>query len=200
MYKKRELAIQIALEIILGLLFIIFPTSFQKFIIYVLGALLLAFGVFKIINAQKLNYSDQFLISSGILNIVIALAIILLNNFIVSLIPILFAIALLLKGITKIILNYLNKEINPLWIGHIINGSIMVILGFIIIIYSKSSDIIGYLIGSFILFNALVDGFTIYNIYKYPNSSNINFDHNSKKYNEDNIIDVTFTEKKDDDK
>ena len=200
MYKKRELAIQIALEIILGLLFIIFPTSFQKFIIYVLSALLLAFGVFKIINAQKLNYSDQFLISSGILNIVIALAIILLNNFIVSLIPILFAIALLLKGITKIILNYLNKEINPLWIGHIINGSIMVILGFIIIIYSKSSDIIGYLIGSFILFNALVDGFTIYNIYKYPNSSNINFDHNSKKYNEDNIIDVTFTEKKDDDK
>lgn len=119
---KRNLFIQIIIEIILGLLFLIFPTRFQEFIVYTIGGLIIIYGGIKLYYQYKNHDQNYMVLSGGILNILFGIIIMLLNDLIVSLIPILVALFFILKGITKVSLNYLNRLNNPLWVLNIILG------------------------------------------------------------------------------
>lgn len=191
---KRNLFIQIIIEIILGLLFLIFPTRFQEFIVYTIGGLIIIYGGIKLYYQYKNHDQNYMVLSGGILNILFGIIIMLLNDLIVSLIPILVALFFILKGITKVSLNYLNRLNNPLWVLNIILGSITIILGVSLIILSNASDFVGYFIGGLILLNAIFDILTFFNLKKYATQDDLHSDSKIK----DNVIDATYTEKRDD--
>lgn len=192
--QKRNTLIQLVIELVIGLLFIIFPTQFQNFIVYVIGGLLVALGIYIIIYSYKFSELKQ-IAYSGIFFIVVGAIIMFINNLIVALIPIIIGIYLILKGLVKLYITYIQKGSKFYLINLIISG-LIVISGIILIIFN-GQQIIGHLLGSIIILDALFTLFKLLTI----NKNQINLDnlfnqsnnHNKTGIN-DTIIDVEYEE------
>lgn len=84
-------------EFVLGLLFVLFPTQFQNFIIYVFGAVLILLGLVQILVYLfgKIRSSD--LLVFGILFILIGIPVVILNDFLGKMIPVVVGILLIVQ-------------------------------------------------------------------------------------------------------
>ena len=187
--QKKNLLIQIFIELLFGLLFLIFPTSFQNFIIYVIGSIICLIGIVSLIQTIKMRLSLSYNFSFSILMIIFGILLMIFNNFISSLIPVFISLFILVRGLTKITTNVVYKKINKYWIINIVLGGLMVAFSIALLILD-GQNIIGYLIGSAILLNCLFDIFSLFSIWSLDKTVD-------KLYDTSDVIDVTYEEKED---
>ena len=179
--RKKTLFIEIVVELIVGLSFLIWPTSFQNFIIYVVGGLLIIIGIYNtyIFYKSKSKLDLPLTLGSGV--VLLGIILLLLNNSIVKFIPIIFGIYLIIRGISKVILNFVTKDIK--WIINIIFGIIIILFGIALIIFN-GQEIIGYLLGIFIFTYAILDIISLVFLYKLkdPDETIIEIEEENKNY------------------
>lgn len=177
--RKKSLFIEIVVELIIGLAFLIWPTSFQKFIIYVIGALLIIVGIYNtyIFYKSKSKLDLPLTLGSGI--VLLGIILLILNNHIIKFIPLIFGIYLIIRGISKAILNFVTKESK--WLINCIFGIAIILFGIALIIFN-GEEIIGYLLGIFITIYAIFDIVSLIFLYKI-------------KDNSENIINITKEDK-----
>ncbi|WP_099204714.1 HdeD family acid-resistance protein [Scatolibacter rhodanostii] len=109
---------------IAGAVLVLFPYSALKWLMVVLGILVLIYGVSCINNKMGTQQTE------GIISIVIALVLIILPQFILGLLPTLLGILILMYGITEIQKAFEKKKIGySRWVVDLIIAVFIVILG-----------------------------------------------------------------------
>ena len=188
--QKKSLLIQIFIELLIGVLFLIFPTSFQNFIIYVFGGIVCVIGIISLVYTIRMRLPLYSSFSFSILMIIFGVLMMIFNNFVSSLIPVFVSFFILIRGLTKITTNIINKSFNKYWLVNIVLGGLMIVFSIVLLVLD-GQNIIGYLIGSAVLLNCLFDIFSLFSIW--------NLDKTIDKINKtvdrsDDIIDVTYQE------
>ena len=143
-------------EFVIGLLFILFPAEFQNFIIYVFGAMIMLIGLVQIIVYffGKFRFSD--LLVFGSLLVILGIFAVILNEFLGKMIPIVAGIILIIHGTSRILLSFSIRPLPNLYLVNLITGIVNLAFGILLFVFN-GQKIIGYLIGSFILVDALFD-------------------------------------------
>ena len=196
--QKKTILVTILIELICGALFLIFPTGIQNFIVYVFGALIIATGLALLFFYFKNRRQFIQQLVAGIILALVGTGIILLNNFILAIIPIIIGVIMLLRGINKIATSWFFRDRNNLWFIDFFCGIALVIIG-IVLIFMNGTDIIGYIAGSFILFEALIDTTHLLVLKKFTQDTRNYYDQTFNDSNEikNDVIDVDYTERKD---
>lgn len=143
-------------EFVLGLLFVLFPTQFQNFIIYVFGAVLILLGLVQILVYLfgKIRSSD--LLVFGILFILIGIPVVILNDFLGKMIPVVVGILLIVQGTSRILLSVSLRPFKNLYLVNLITGLVNLVFGILLFVFN-GQKMIGYLIGGFLLADAIFD-------------------------------------------
>ena len=163
------------LELVIGILFIVFPVKIQNFIVLGGGIALLVLGVMSILEYKKISAS--YLSINGLTMALLGLILILVSGLIVNLIPVVIGIILIARGgLSLYTLRYFtfDKKGNILaFATHIL----VIILGVVLLLFNGSA-IIGKIIGAVIIADAILHIIQYFNVKP------------KRKVKDDNIIDV----------
>ena len=198
--QKKIIITTILIELVCGVLFLIFPTGIQNFIVYVFGGLIIATGLALVFFYFKNKRQFPPQIVSGLILALIGTTIILLNNFILAIIPIIIGIIMILRGVNKTMTSYFLRDRNKVWFIDFFCGIALIAVGIVLIVLN-GTEIIGYIAGSFILFNMLIDITHLLVLNKFTkdtqNYYDETFNDTTNSNIKDDVIDVDYTETKD---
>lgn len=145
--------------LVLGILFLIFPINSVRIICYVAGALLVVFGVVKLVFyfMHGMVETGNGLILGGAL-ICVGVMLILKQGLLQELITILFGFVLLIGG-----LSYLQRAIgkirrkNLIWILYILLAAAFLAFGIVVFVNPFSARALGIFIGICLIFDGICD-------------------------------------------
>ena len=135
--------------LLVGLVLVIWPDFIKKYIIFILGALILAIGVAAIILSYTGKWKHEkvpLLLLNSIVDIVFGIVLLIFPNFFAKLIMFVFGIVLLVFGLGEIInLARTQKLINIQWWLYIGPG-ITTVLGIILFFFPNQSGNVLFII------------------------------------------------------
>lgn len=178
---KRNCILAFAGFVIVGLFLIIFPGMVAKLAGYIIGALMVGFGVTRILayfDKDEEKRKGVFSLTIGIISSIVGIYIIarpnVVSNFIVSI----FGVIILVSGIVK--LSNASKIRNSKmknWWGAFITGLISAIAGVVFIINpAVSHDIIMRVLGGVLIFEGVSDLWTVISVFTERKKKNKNKD------------------------
>lgn len=189
---KTSLIFSIVLFII-GLFLLIKPEATLDTISYIIGILLMIWGVIPVItfisNKDNNNYLETSFII-GIFAVIFGIIVMLNPKFIVSIIPFVIGIWMIINGITKLTYSInLNKETDAM--NSIIISAIILVCGIVLVFNPfAGAKVLTQIIGIFIIIYSVLDIIECHTLKK-------NVKQISKKVKkEDNIIEAVYEEKK----
>ena len=145
--KKDSLSIISAiLFLILGIILILYPDSVVKFITYILGAIVIILGIFKLLsyfkNKETINNTNDLAIA--VVLIVIGIITMFLSSVIEFVVRLIIGGWLLYSGILKLILTFKVKDLGiKNWYIPLISSIIMLICGLYTIIVANMLNMAG---------------------------------------------------------
>lgn len=148
----------------LGAMMLIQPDFFLTIICYVVGALLIAYGVISILSCVKDRTIRVFTIMLSVIVIGIGIFIITKPQMIISILPIIFGVILVLDGILNVRHGIgLRRFGDPSNVTIIILGVITVILGAVILLHPYDTARLTFrLVGVGLAYNGLSDLLVLY--------------------------------------
>lgn len=153
---------------LIGLILLLIPASFNKFIGLIVGFSLLLIGIIQIIKyvKNKDSFSNIDLIS-GILYSALGIIIILNPRAVMELVTVCLGIYLIINGLIKVKLAITLKQLTNRWIGTLVMAIVTIILGFLLIFNPFGSVVaITQLMGAFLVIVTLFDLIDSYIIQK----------------------------------
>ena len=200
--KKSKIGKSILFALI-GLLFLLIPTLVSKYIMIIIGSMIIAYGIINMLTA--INLGVNYKIKVSILICIFGVLFILLARFILSLIGIIFAIYCLISGFSNIGLGFKRKEMNLSYIFYFIKGFISLVASVLFFalpfsyIHIQIMVLGGYLIFSAInqiykAFNGDDKDYDFVNFYFHKSNKEENIESNKN----DDIIDVDASVKEED--
>jgi uncharacterized membrane protein HdeD (DUF308 family) len=198
--KTKDSIIEIVLELLLGLTFLIWPRDSQNVIVYTLGAVIIALGVIDIVVILTRGFSLPFQIGLDTFLIVMGILLCAFNSWFVSLFPVLIGIYLLVRGIYQTLFSIFvgGRNTTELTVS-VIYGVVLIVLGITLMVLRNNVEIIGYFIGVSFLVNALFDGLYLFTLHRNIKKAKDAFSNNPPHSSNKDVIDVDFTEKPSDD-
>jgi len=192
MLNKKATIIKSVILALLGLIFIIFPDIVGKYIIYLIGGLIISFGIINLITSIKTD--NKATRNFGIYIAIFGIIVILLSDFILSVIGICIGLFCLFSGISSIGISLKMKDMQQPYIVLFIKGAISLIISVLLFVLPKIYIHVQIIIiGIYLLVNSannLYKGLTT----KQDNFDFFNFHFNNEDNNElnnnDSIIDV----------
>jgi uncharacterized membrane protein HdeD (DUF308 family) len=163
---KRSLITSSSINIILGIIFILFPAFVNDFFSTIVGLLILLFGVYQIVSyASKKSYNvmSKVTLGLGIIGVFIGMYILLNPKFITSIIPLVSGLIIVINALNKIKQSSEFKASNySKWWYNLISAIILLILG-LILIYNpfKAVELIIRIFGIILIIEGIYDLITI---------------------------------------
>ena len=203
--KIKDTIIEIIIEVLLGISFMIWPRGSQSIIVYIIGSVFIALAIVEFVFMFARGFSLPFQIGLNVVLLILGILLCSLNGWFVSIFPIVIGIYLLVRGIYQTLFSsFVSTKQSGELIFSIIYGLVLICLGVTLMIIKDNVEIVGYFIGASFLANAIFDGIYLFGLKKLHSKAKEAFSneppHNSSKAKED-VIDVDFTESeiKDDD-
>ena len=151
-------------SLVLGILMLIQPGLFLKLICYVMGALLIAYGVIGILGCLKNHLAQMFSIVFYVIVAGLGIYIIAAPETISSILPVIFGILLALDGMLNLRHAIgLRRFGDPGSVTIFIIGIITVVLGAVILFHPYSTAQLTFrLVGAALAYNGLSDLLVLY--------------------------------------
>lgn len=186
--------------IVIGILLIAFPKVSGDVITSIIGIGFLALGAVAVINYFLIPVKDAFYRNDfvyGVIAIVFGLIIITKQNLIADLIPVILGIVITASGVRKVQQAIVAKRINYSQSAfYFVMGIISIILGVVIMFWlsgQTAKNIVFIVIGAGLVYDGVSDLIaTLFLANKFSN-----FMKTFKNEEEDNVIDVTGEDRKD---
>ncbi len=158
---KESFSFFLPLELIIGVLLLIYPGFTGKAVCYILGGMLIIGGISRIVSSRKTGLSG----SGGVLMILTGIFVVLFNRRIISFIPIIFGMILLTGGISSLQgALYFKNMGNGSWKGTMVSAVLKLVLGVIILLNPfKTGMTLMRFIGLRLLFDR---GMSLVEVYK----------------------------------
>ena len=155
-YSKEELTRTLIMGLV-GLILVLMPDTLNKILGILVGVVLLVMGLINIYNyiQSKVGFTSSLV--SGILYTLLGIIILISPGSVVRSIAIGIGIVLAITGLSKVKMSFTLKSINTNWIGTLIIGIIITILGMILIFNPFSGDAITKFAGAFLVVVAIFD-------------------------------------------
>lgn len=155
-YSKEELTRTLIMGLV-GLILVLMPEALNKILGILVGVVLLVMGLINIYNyiQSKVGFTSSLV--SGILYTLLGIIILISPGSVVRSIAIGIGIVLAITGLSKVKMSFTLKSINTNWIGTLIIGIIITILGMILIFNPFSGDAITKFAGAFLVVVAIFD-------------------------------------------
>lgn len=164
---QRHTFLRAFIYFITGLLALMYPQQFTKWVIYLLAFYIAFLGLLNILAAlkEKRHYQQMgFELYLGIFLVVAALGVLALAKPLLTLTTILLGIMVLGNGVMRISQAFSFKKMNQPFLPWIIYGSILVLVGLILMFNAIAS--IMTLVGSILLFMGLSEMFGYFQLRK----------------------------------
>ena len=156
--------------LILGLVLVIWPEQVQKYIMTILGALILAIGVVSIILSYTGKWKNEkvpLLMLNAIVDIAFGLVLIIFPSFFINFIMFVFGLLLLIFSLSDIISLVRISKTMPLPRTLFIGPVIILILGIVMFFFpSKTGDWLFILFGAGLIIYAVTEFISTYTIRK----------------------------------
>ncbi len=156
--------------LILGLVLVIWPEQVQKYIMTILGALILAIGVVSIILSYTGKWKNEkvpLLMLNAIVDIAFGLVLIIFPSFFINFIMFVFGLLLLIFSLSDIISLVRTSKTMPLPRTLFIGPVIILILGIVMFFFpSKTGDWLFILFGAGLIIYAVTEFISTYTIRK----------------------------------
>lgn len=152
--------------IIIGLIMLLNPEFIANFINYVIGSIILVYGIVYLIKLyqQKNGEVIKFDFLAGVFLLSLGLYLVLNSNILLTLIPFCSGFIIILDGVYQLINSFKLKKNNyHLWYINLIIG--LLFIGFAIYIminYLNISYLIIRIVGGVLIFDALTDFYTYF--------------------------------------
>ncbi len=166
---KRNCILAFAGFVVVGLFLIIFPGMVAKLAGYIIGALMVGFGVTRILayfDKDEEKRKGVFSLTIGIISSIAGIYIIarpnVVSNFIVSI----FGVIILVSGIVKLgNASKIRRSKMKNWLSAFITGLVSAISGVVFITNpAVSHDVIMRVLGGFLIFEGVSDLWTILSV------------------------------------
>lgn len=163
---KETTLITSIIYLLLGLFMIIFPEIVSNSISYVIGALILFFGLTKMIsyfNLEYKNFFTGFLLFISLAAIILGIYIIFAPETFISMIPFMIGLVIIVNGIQKIsqafyIKKFQETNVTPLFIY----AAILIVLGVLLISNPFGAiQIVIRIIGIFLVIDSIEEYWTM---------------------------------------
>lgn len=155
-YSKEELTRTLIMGLV-GLILVLMPDTLNKILGILVGVVLLVMGLINIYNYIQSKGGFTSSLVSGILYTLLGIIILISPGSVVRSIAIGIGIVLAITGLSKVKMSFTLKSINTNWIGTLIIGIIITILGMILIFNPFSGDAITKFAGAFLVVVAIFD-------------------------------------------
>ena len=163
---RRSVMSAALLFLILGAALTIRPDLFLKFACYIIGAVLVAVGVIRIL--EELRQSRKSILSLGLGVVLAAVGIVVITNpaLVSSIIPIIFGLILLMDGVYNIRHAIgMHRYQEHTWSVMLILGLITLALGVLILLHPYGTAQLAFrIMGIALLYNAISDLFIYYHV------------------------------------
>ena len=164
-FNSNKKYIQPILMAAVGLLLLTNSNDIMIFACYVIGALIMGFGIYNIIGYSQLkkemHIENTWKLNTGIFTIAIGLIIVLCASIIKTFLNLLLGIWLIVSGITKLInISTLYKDDTRAKNFYLIEASILILMGLYSILFQ---NVLLAIIGAWMIISAIVD---LYNMLK----------------------------------
>ncbi|MDO4287242.1 MAG: DUF308 domain-containing protein [Eubacteriales bacterium] len=189
----RSIRIQLLLlsvgYLALGTAMLLMPDFFLTVVCYVVGALLIAYGVINIIGCIRKHMMQVFIIMASVVVMGVGVFVITRPRAIISILPIIFGIILLLDGVLNIRHGIgLRRFGAPGSITVMILGLITVIFGAVILFHPYTTAKMTFrLIGVGLVYSGLSDFIVLYRM---NHASKVFDQRNTATKRKNNVIDV----------
>ncbi|MHC5267721.1 HdeD family acid-resistance protein [Enterococcus sp. LJL98] len=153
---QRYTFLRALIYFITGLLALVYPQQFTKWVIYLIAGYLAFFGILNLLSGFRHKQQSQqmgFEFYFGLLFVIAALAVLVLAKPLLTLTTILLGVMILINGVMRISQSFRFKQMNQPFLPWIIYGGILVIIGLILMFNAITS--IMTLVGSVLLFMGL---------------------------------------------
>lgn len=196
--KVKDTIIEIVIEVLLGLAFLIWPRNSQSIVVYVVGSVFIALALVEFVFMLVRGFSLPFQIGLNVFLLIFGILLCSLNWWFVSVFPIVIGIYLLIRGVYQTMFSSFigNKQSSEL-IFAILYGLVLIALGVTLMVIRENVEVVGYFIGASFLANAIFDAIYLFGLKKLHSKAQEAFSneppHNSSKSKID-AIDVDFTE------
>lgn len=186
---KKDTVATCVIEIALGLLLAVFPDILPTVTAYIIGVLLIAYGVNDIIKGSK---SGQGITGGVIMTVIGVLCVIFAKSLIINIISFVFGAFFIIKGAISLASGAENVKVSRFdGVLEIIFAAITLIFGVVLILVPSNGKIFFVLCGVFLIVNGITDLIDILAI-----SEKVK---NAVKRDEiPNVYEVDFIEVKDD--
>lgn len=152
---------------LVGLILILIPDAFNKIIGYLVGIVLLVVGLIGIYKYMKNRDEDNALnLVTGILYAVLGVIIMAYPHSVINLASKCLGVYLVISSILKLQTAFNLKATNSKWIGTLVVGILVLVLGALLIFNPFSGVTVTKLAGAFLIAYAVFDLIDIYIIQK----------------------------------
>lgn len=151
---------------LIGLVLLLIPNTLNKIIGVIIGFLLLLTGIINIYNYLKMQVRYSAVVISGILYSLLGMIILLTPASVIRAVAIGIGISLLIMGFMKIRNALIIKNMNNLWLGTLIMGIVIIILGLLLVFNPFSGIALTKLGGIFLSLVAIFNLIDMYIIQK----------------------------------
>lgn len=155
-YKKNELTRTLILGLV-GLVLVLMPGTLNKILGILVGVVLLVIGIAGIYQYLQNKIGASTSLVSGIFYSILGSIILLYPGSVVRAIAIGIGISLTMSGLAKVKWAFTLKGLDNTWIGTLVIGILITILGLILIFSPFSGDAITKVTGAFLLVVAVFD-------------------------------------------
>ena len=140
---------------LVGLVLALIPDAFNNLIGIIVGLSLLIIGLASIFQYMQNKIGTNYNLVTGILYSVLGAFIMLYPGSVLRLIAVCLGVYLIINGLMKVSLSFALKEVSTSWVGTLIIGILIVILGVILIFNPFSGVAITKITGIFLVIVAL---------------------------------------------
>lgn len=151
---------------LVGLVLVLIPNTLNKLIGIIVGIVLIALGAIAIYKYVKKENTGGIDLAVGILYAVLGIIVMVYPHSVVKLVAICLGVYLLIAGLMKVKTSIDLKDTNSKWIGTLIIGLLILVLGLLLIFDPFAGVTITKLAGVFLLVFAVIDIIDIYIIQK----------------------------------
>ena len=157
-YLNTSIVLSILFAVI-GIILIIWPKTSLETFAYVIGTILLVYGIYNFIDSFTIN--PIFCLpqmTSSVLSFLLGILVFLKPSVFESLLPIVLGIFFIINGAFKTRMSFVLKNVDSKWILSLITSVLMIICGVVLIINPRISAImITSLIGIMLVIYAISD-------------------------------------------
>ena len=166
---KKTALLNNMIFLFVGFIMFIIPSFISNFICYIIGGLILLFGIKYIINyinIKKRNNLSSVMLFLGVLALILGITILLKPNTFSSIIPFIIGIYIIIVSLTKIneAMNLKNNNYDK-WYSFMLPAVLLFLVGVVITFNPfETITLVIRLVGVIFVVNSLYD---LYNVYNY---------------------------------